>query len=187
MSAPQSSPGCDDPSIQECVCAFDSFCCDNEWDQICVNEVPTGNGTPCGSCGSPATAPATPRELASRRDPHSAAPTAANLRDAFIAKLAAAGLAKENPGSELLVNLQTPDQANGHESFVTAYVQACAARLERDAPATIRDVLEVAALRRARMKDFSGVLEFPETMVTDDLSPGAGTHLDRATCELAVD
>jgi hypothetical protein len=70
---------------------------------------------------------------------------------------------------------------------VQGFVQACAARTEGDAAAFVRDVLETAALRRQRMRQFSGILEFPETMVTDDLVPAAGTHLDPATCELVVD
>jgi hypothetical protein len=28
--------GCDVPEVQDCVCAFDSYCCDTEWDAECV-------------------------------------------------------------------------------------------------------------------------------------------------------
>ncbi len=38
------SPGCDDPDITACVCAMDPFCCNNYWDQLCVNE-----GEECGA------------------------------------------------------------------------------------------------------------------------------------------
>ena len=31
------TPGCDDGSCCEMVCALDPFCCDNEWDQQCAN------------------------------------------------------------------------------------------------------------------------------------------------------
>jgi len=32
-------PGCNAPQVEECVCAFDSFCCDTEWDALCVDIV----------------------------------------------------------------------------------------------------------------------------------------------------
>lgn len=34
---PQMGPGCDDMLVQACVCAFDAFCCDVEWDDLCVD------------------------------------------------------------------------------------------------------------------------------------------------------
>ena len=39
--------GCAYPSIEECVCAVDDYCCLNHWDSICVGEV-TSLG--CGAC-----------------------------------------------------------------------------------------------------------------------------------------
>ncbi len=42
-------PGCNDPVIEACVCAQDSFCCDTEWDAQCVDEVESFG---CGTCGS---------------------------------------------------------------------------------------------------------------------------------------
>ncbi|HRX86645.1 MAG TPA: hypothetical protein P5572_16600 [Phycisphaerae bacterium] len=39
--------GCSDPTIQNCVCALDSFCCDVEWTQSCVDEVSLFG---CGAC-----------------------------------------------------------------------------------------------------------------------------------------
>ena len=48
----QDTEGCDDPTIQACVCDQDSFCCEIEWDEICVNEV---TSLQCGQCdGGPA-------------------------------------------------------------------------------------------------------------------------------------
>ena len=32
------APGCDVPEIEACVCAIDGFCCDTEWDGICVDQ-----------------------------------------------------------------------------------------------------------------------------------------------------
>jgi subtilisin family serine protease len=43
----QPGPGCGDPGIAACVCAVDPYCCNAQWDSICVGEV-TGLG--CGSC-----------------------------------------------------------------------------------------------------------------------------------------
>ncbi|MBC8073426.1 MAG: hypothetical protein IAG13_34215 [Deltaproteobacteria bacterium] len=39
--------GCTNADISACVCAADSFCCDTEWDAMCVASV-VSNG--CGSC-----------------------------------------------------------------------------------------------------------------------------------------
>jgi hypothetical protein len=41
--------GCNDPEIEACVCEIDSFCCEVEWDFICVYEV---EGYGCGSCAT---------------------------------------------------------------------------------------------------------------------------------------
>lgn len=40
-------PGCADATIEACVCAADSFCCDVVWDGICVEEV---SSLGCGTC-----------------------------------------------------------------------------------------------------------------------------------------
>jgi hypothetical protein len=40
-------PGCSDPDIEACVCAVDAYCCEVEWDTICVNEVISLG---CGTC-----------------------------------------------------------------------------------------------------------------------------------------
>lgn len=36
---PHATPGCGDAPCQDAACALDAFCCDKEWDEICVNEV----------------------------------------------------------------------------------------------------------------------------------------------------
>jgi hypothetical protein len=33
--------GCDDPTVEACVCAADSFCCSTNWDDMCVAKVGT--------------------------------------------------------------------------------------------------------------------------------------------------
>ena len=42
------SPSCDDAGVAECVCAEDSYCCEESWDEQCVNEVEIFG---CGVCG----------------------------------------------------------------------------------------------------------------------------------------
>jgi hypothetical protein len=41
-------PGCQTPSVWQCVCPQDPYCCNQQWDGICVNEVTQWN---CGTCG----------------------------------------------------------------------------------------------------------------------------------------
>ncbi|WP_437673225.1 hypothetical protein [Sorangium sp. So ce131] len=36
---PHPFPGCNDASVQSCVCAADPYCCNTQWDSICVDEV----------------------------------------------------------------------------------------------------------------------------------------------------
>jgi hypothetical protein len=43
------TPGCEDAECCEAVCAIDSFCCDVEWDSICVGEA----ADLCEGCGHP--------------------------------------------------------------------------------------------------------------------------------------
>jgi len=42
------TPGCDDPTVQDCVCMQDAYCCDTAWDEVCVGEV---DSLTCGDCG----------------------------------------------------------------------------------------------------------------------------------------
>ncbi|MCA9591883.1 MAG: hypothetical protein KC776_01190, partial [Myxococcales bacterium] len=44
---PATTPGCNDPSIEQCVCSKDGACCYSAWDAICVNEVKKYN---CNGC-----------------------------------------------------------------------------------------------------------------------------------------
>ncbi len=41
------TPGCDDPTCCDAVCAIDAFCCDTSWDGICAGEA----GDVCEACG----------------------------------------------------------------------------------------------------------------------------------------
>jgi hypothetical protein len=42
-----STPGCDDPTVESCVCAADATCCSEPWDDFCVVLV---EGAACGAC-----------------------------------------------------------------------------------------------------------------------------------------
>ncbi|MCH9682652.1 MAG: hypothetical protein K0V04_14550 [Deltaproteobacteria bacterium] len=46
--AANGSPGCDDQPTTDCVCALDPFCCDNEWDDICVGQAQYACMFDCG-------------------------------------------------------------------------------------------------------------------------------------------
>ena len=50
---PSSAPGCSDATVEACVCAQDSFCCNNAWDDLCVGKVPKCGGA-CGGGAPPA-------------------------------------------------------------------------------------------------------------------------------------
>ena len=55
------TPGCDDVACCEAVCAFDSFCCDVAWDDLCASEAvdicPALCGTPCDVTCAPGKIP----------------------------------------------------------------------------------------------------------------------------------
>jgi len=41
------TPGCEVNAVETCVCMADSFCCDIEWDSMCVDAIPANM---CGTC-----------------------------------------------------------------------------------------------------------------------------------------
>ena len=46
--------GCQEPEVQDCVCAMDVYCCNIQWDNICANEAEEDCGADCGvepGCG----------------------------------------------------------------------------------------------------------------------------------------
>ena len=47
----EATPGCADPSVEQCVCAVDDYCCTTEWNDECVFLV---DELGCGSCGGSA-------------------------------------------------------------------------------------------------------------------------------------
>lgn len=44
---PHSFPGCEDPTVQACMCELDLFCCEVQWDEACATNV---NSFGCGFC-----------------------------------------------------------------------------------------------------------------------------------------
>lgn len=55
---PGDQPGClDDPALETCVCGLDAFCCDMQWDDMCVESAQDNCGLVCmnagGDCCSP--------------------------------------------------------------------------------------------------------------------------------------
>src|SRR5690606_10757053 len=44
----QDTPGCGNAGIEQCVCDQDPFCCEEQWDPVCVDKV---EGLGCGTCG----------------------------------------------------------------------------------------------------------------------------------------
>lgn len=42
------TPGCDDAAVESCVCMQDDYCCNTEWDALCVTQVDSFG---CGTCG----------------------------------------------------------------------------------------------------------------------------------------
>jgi hypothetical protein len=52
----QQTPGCDDTACQDLICAQDSFCCNNTWDQVCADAAIAQ----CEVCGGGGGNPACP-------------------------------------------------------------------------------------------------------------------------------
>jgi len=46
------STGCCDSEIEACVCALDSYCCQTQWDSLCVAKVPQCGGSCPSTCPS---------------------------------------------------------------------------------------------------------------------------------------
>lgn len=165
--------GCDDAEIEACVCATDAYCCGGAWDQGCANVALEGG---CGTCTALSRAPAeaSPRSSA-------AAPSGPRLRNAFYVALQG----ETGAAAEFAEALATPDQASDHRDRVRRFVQACTDRAQtRDPEGFVRDLLEVAASRRAQAQASSELLDTPAAVTTDDLSPGPEVRLDPLSCEL---
>lgn len=49
---PTGALGCDDPEVAACVCDIDRYCCEQSWDDVCVQKVEAFG---CGHCGEDGT------------------------------------------------------------------------------------------------------------------------------------
>ena len=45
---PHGGPECDDVPVNDCVCELDPYCCDEQWDEICVSEAQYACTADCG-------------------------------------------------------------------------------------------------------------------------------------------
>ncbi|MEM7228908.1 MAG: hypothetical protein AAF432_08845 [Planctomycetota bacterium] len=48
--APNGTPGCDDTACCELICGLDAFCCETEWDQLCVDAAAVECNLVGGAC-----------------------------------------------------------------------------------------------------------------------------------------
>jgi hypothetical protein len=49
------SAGCGGCPCESCVCALDAYCCDTQWDSVCVGECSTDCGFTCAASEQPST------------------------------------------------------------------------------------------------------------------------------------
>jgi hypothetical protein len=159
------------------VCDADSFCCQDVWDQACVNL----GIEACGACEGIAVVPG----LAARPSPRAAPPSAAAIRNAMYALLDARKPKAGSPAAQLRDRLADHDDADAHRERVERFLLACQDRATvRDPAALVRDVLEVATRRKNDARAGTGLLDAMAVVTVDALRPGEDAHLDPATCEL---
>lgn len=165
--------GCEDAAVESCVCSENDYCCENAWDQGCVNTVIDGG---CGTCSAIRPVPgvtASPRAVAASPDPE-------RLRNGMYAGLVGV---EGFPAAQLRAALATPDQADAHRDRAKRFVQACADRATlRDPEGLVRDLLDVAAWRRREAVAASSLLDPPGAVAADDLDPPMGLRLDPISC-----
>jgi hypothetical protein len=171
--APQGAGGCvTDPTLEACVCAEDAFCCDSEWDDICVGLATDTCGAVCD--GSRAA------DFGSLDVVAEATPD--TLRAAFIANLQAANPEAGSSTAQLLNSLQDTADAESQRARVKEFLTTCEGR---DDAAFMADVLQVIEAGRAQASGLS-VFEFPQTMARLASAPPSGARLDPSTCELTT-
>jgi hypothetical protein len=179
-------PGCTIPAIQECVCAQDSFCCDNTWDSSCVGTV---NSQQCldavGASGPVCDIDPT--------DEGGDFPTGGGtfgeditvteglpdkIRDMLRTKLEAMNPAADSPEGQLLANLdKSVEEINAQ---VQRFITACD---EMDDDAFLAGYM-VALSKRRRDAEALPQYEFAATFPQDNRDTSGDPHLDPETCEL---
>jgi hypothetical protein len=110
--------------------------------------------------------------------------TVESLRDTFVAKLVAGGVAASDatPAGELLKALSDREDGPRHRERATAFLQACKGR---DARALMDDALAYLTIQRKtanghHVMEPSVSAKVPNT----NLDPAASVHFDPATCDL---
>lgn len=167
-----------DAALESCVCGEDDFCCTNEWDDICVQVATDSCGAQCSAAAAAPTQASGFGTLPTQREA-----TPETLRAAFIANLQAFGPEAGTPADQLLNALQNVEDTENQRERVTAFLSTCGERPDAE---FMSDVLQSIELGRRKASALH-VFEFPATMATLNQGPMEGTHLDPATCELAVD
>jgi hypothetical protein len=169
----QDGGGCaTDPTLEACVCAEDNFCCESQWDDICV-------GVATDTCGAVCNA-SRAAEFGSIDTINAATPE--TLRAAFIANLEAFNPEAGSSASQLLNALQATDDTANQRQRVTDFLATCEARDDAAFAADMLQAIEAGRRQAAALP----VFEFPQTMAGLGSAPPNGTRLDPSTCELTT-
>jgi hypothetical protein len=165
--------GCENDTIEMCVCAEDGFCCDNSWDETCVGIANDSCNAMCGA------GIADGDGLSLQAEPEvSAAVAAADIRAHFIANIQASNPAAGSAAAQLLANLQAVGDTQTHKASVDAFLKACE---DRDERALMDDAFKIQTWQRGIAFGMP-MFEFPQTMPETNLQVSATAHWDAATC-----
>lgn len=161
----RSDAGCGVSVTEACVCDVDTFCCDEAWDQGCVNRAHA-----CGGCPAPIVMVQTARQLSA----------------AFADRLRAADVPEGSVQAQFLRDLETDGQRDARRERVVDFVRACRDRAGlRDEAAFIADVLTVAAARKDRARRDFGSLVRPGVVTTDEAAAIPTAYFETSYCTLS--
>ncbi len=167
---PHAGSGCSGDTVEACVCAQDGFCCEQEWDQLCVAAV---GDRGCAACPGREDLFATPLVEIPPDLPK-------RIREGFVASLQAAAPAEGTAEAQLLAHLSTPNDSSQHAQRVAEFFAACNARPEAE---RIADVLFAISATRNAARELP-LFEFDATLPLDDLSANPAAFLDPVTCTI---
>lgn len=175
-TAREGDPGCSIEAIETCVCDADDFCCDDSFDDACVEHLTSADDPGFdGEC----------TQFATICDGQAGGGTklvdglSKQIREGFIANLQAQDARPESPEGQLLLALTSQDDgAQGERA--QAFGIACNSR---DQAEFMDDVLAVVSQRRNEARTH-GVMEFAETLPHDNLDTSVGLRMHPLTCEL---
>jgi len=167
---PHAGSGCTGTAIAACVCAQDNFCCEQEWDQLCVAAV---GDRGCAACPGREELFATPLVDIPPDLPQ-------RIREGLARALEDAAPAEGTAAAQLLAHLSAPGDSAQHAQRVAEFFETCNARPE---PERIMDVLHAISAQRNAARELP-LFEFDATLPVDDLAANPATFLDPATCTL---